>query len=200
MATPDRILVMSDAAEVRPTADVSVRIAWADDADAMGRLQVEAWRQAYAGVLPDDVLSTLDSDQFAVRWRESIARPREARQRVLVALERATVRGFAATAPSTDGDANPATDGEVAELLVDPTHHGAGHGSRLLHAVVDTLQSDKFSRATMWLTSTDDQLRTFLVDQGWAADGAHRALDLYGDGSVVVKQIRLHTDVTPQAD
>ncbi len=72
----------------------------------------------------------------------------------------------------------------------------AGHGSRLLHAAVDTMRSDRFSRATIWLTATDDALRSFLAAQGWAADGAHRELDLYGDGSVTVKQIRLHTDLS----
>ena len=35
-----------------PTADVSVRVAWADDAPAIGALQVRAWRTAYAGLLP----------------------------------------------------------------------------------------------------------------------------------------------------
>src|SRR5262245_34534071 len=109
---------MTDAGSARPNADVSVRIAWADDADAIGRLQVDAWREAYAELLPAAVLADLAADEFAARWRESINRPREARQRVLVALERATVRGFAATSPSADGDANPADDGEVAELLV----------------------------------------------------------------------------------
>jgi GNAT superfamily N-acetyltransferase len=179
----------------RPAADVSVRLAWADDAPAIGELQVHAWRERYAGVLPADVLDAFDPAQFAEGWRSSVAHPREARQRVLVALERARVRGFAATSPATDGDANPATDGEVVEFVVDPDHRREGHGSRLLHAVADTLRSDKFSRATIWLRSADDDLRGFLLDQGWAADGAFRELDLHGDGSVTVKQVRLHTDL-----
>jgi GNAT superfamily N-acetyltransferase len=179
-----------------PTADVSVRVAWGDDADAIAAVQVRAWQRGYVGVLPADVLTQLPTEDFAQRWRQSIERPREARQRVLVALERATVRGFAATAPATDADASPATDAEVAEFVIDPDAIGAGHGSRLLHAAVDTMRSDRFSRATIWLSSTDDALRSFLVGQGWEADGAHRQLDLHGDGSVIVKQTRLHTDLT----
>lgn len=180
----------------RPTADVSVRVAWADDARAVAGVQVSAWREAYAGVLPAEVLDALPVDQFEQVWLQAIARPKDARQRVLVALERASVRGFAATAPSTDGDANPALDGEVAELVVDPAHRGQGHGSRLLHAAIDTLRSDGFGRATIWLNATNDHLRGFLTAQGWAPDGAHRELDLHGDGTVLVKQVRLHTDLT----
>jgi GNAT superfamily N-acetyltransferase len=179
-----------------PTADVSVRVGWPDDALAIGELQVSAWQEAYAGVLPQEILGTFDPAQFAEGWRSSIAHPREARQRVLVALERARVRGFAATSPSSDADASPATDGEVVEFVVDPRHRGEGHVSRLLHAVADTLRSDKFTRATIWVRSADDVLRGFLVAQGWATDGAHRELDLHGDGSVTVKQVRLHTDLT----
>lgn len=179
-----------------PTADVSVRVAWGDDADAIAAVQVRAWQRAYVVLLPADVLSQLPVDDFARQWRHSIERPSEARQRVLVALERATVRGFTATAPATDADASPATDAEVAEFVIDPDALGVGHGSRLLHAAVDTMRSDRFGRATIWLASTDDALRAFLVGQGWEADGAHRQLDLHGDGSVIVKQTRLHTDLT----
>ncbi len=179
-----------------PAADVSVRLAWPDDAAAIAAVQVRAWRERYAEILPADVLEELPAEQFHEAWLSSITRPTEARQRVLVALARATVHGFAATAPSTDPDASPATDGEVAEFVVDPEQRRAGHGSRLLHAVVDTMRSDKFTRGTWWLNATDDDLRTFLADQGWDADGAHRELDLHGDGSVVVKQVRLHTDLT----
>ncbi len=183
-----------------PTADVSVRIAWATDAHAIAEVQVGAWREAYADTLPGEVLAALPADDFARQWELSISRPAEARQRVLVALDRATVRGFAATLPSTDGDADPSHDAEVAEFAVASEHRHAGHGSRLLHAVVDTLRSDKFERATLWLNATNDDLHRFLVEQGWAPDGAHRELDLYGDGSITVKQIRLHTDLTPQPD
>lgn len=179
-----------------PTADVSVRVAWADDAPAIAEVQVKAWRRVYAGLLPSDVLESLDPAQFAAAWQESLSKPKDARNRVLVALERNTVRGFAITSPSEDPDADPVADGEVSELTVDPDHVRHGHGSRLLQACADTLRADRFRRAVTWLNSTDDTLREFLTTAGWAPDGAHRELDLRGDGEVLVKQVRLHTDLT----
>ena len=179
----------------QPTADVSVRVGWADDASGIAGVQVRAWREEYAALLPAEVLESFDTDQFAAAWHQSMTRPSDARNRVLVALERNTVRGFAVTQPSADPDSDPVADGEVAELVVDPAHGRAGHGSRLLHACVDTLRADKFTRAVTWLNSSDDVRRAFLADAGWAPDGAHRELDLHGDGSVLVKQVRLHTDL-----
>ncbi len=179
----------------KPTADVSVRTAWTADAPALADVQVRAWRDSYAGLLPAEVLAGLDPDAIAEQWRRSMAKPGDARNRVLVALYRASVRGFAVTGPSTDPDAGPVADGEVVELVVDPGSRRAGHGSRLVQACADTMRADRFTRARVWVASTDDVLRDFLTAAGWGPDGAHRELDLHGDGNVVVKQVRLHTDL-----
>ena len=177
----------------KPTADVSVRVAWGDDAPGIAAVQVRAWRAAYADLLPADALEALDAEQMAAAWRSSLVQPKDARNRVLVALERNRICGFAITGPAADPDCDPVADGEVAEFSVDPDEQRKGHGSRLVQACADTLVADRFTRAVTWLTSTDDVLREFLTGAGWAPDGAHRELDLHGDGSVLVKQVRLHT-------
>lgn len=176
-----------------PTADVSVRVAWADDAPGIAGVQVRAWQTSYAELLPTDVLATLTPDEVARVWRESLVRPKDARNRVLVALERNRITGFASTTPSQDPDGDQVADGDIPEFSIDPDELGKGHGSRLLQACADTLRADKFQRATMWVNSDADALRSFLESAGWAPDGAHRELDLRGDRTVTVKQIRLHT-------
>ncbi len=176
-----------------PTADVSARIAWAEDAPAIAAVQVRAWRVSYADLLPAEVLSALDADQIAEGWRQSLARPTDARNRVLVSLERNLVTGFLVSGPATDPDCDPVATGELTDLTVDPHRRGEGHGSRLLQAGADTLVADRFVRAVMWLPATDDATRAFLTSGGWGPDGAHRTLDLLGDGSTTLKQVRLHT-------
>lgn len=180
-------------------ADVSVRVGWTEDAAAIAGVQVRAWRHGYAGLLPAEVLEALDAEQFEAAWESSLITPQDARNRVLVALERNTVRGFAVTGPASDPDLDPIAVGEVSELTVDPETTRQGHGSRLVQACADTLRADRFATAVVWLTTEDDVRRAFLTGAGWAADGAHRELDLHGDGSVVVKQVRLHTDLTEPA-
>lgn len=174
-------------------ADVSVRIAWAADAEAIAGVQLRAWQERY-----DDRLTALLTDRgiepatLAAAWHASLTRPPEARHRALVALERNRVVGFALTGPATDPDADPAADGEIAEFTVDPAETRTGHGSRLLQACVDTLVADSFGRAVCWVGTTDDAFRAFLESAGWAPDGAARELaDEAGTGTV--KQVRLHT-------
>lgn len=176
-------------------ADVSCRVAWADDAPAIAAVQVRAWRESYAETLPAETLAALSPDDIAAAWRDALGRPPDARNRVLVALERALVTGFVLTGPAEDPDCDPIVDGALTDLTVDPHKRGQGHGSRLMQAAVDTLKADRFTRAVVWLGATDDEARAFWTEAGWAPDGAHRTLDLSGDGSTLVKQVRLHAQL-----
>ena len=157
-------------------------------------MQVRAWPDLYADVLPAEALPT-DVETVGAQWRQALAKPADARHRVLVALERNRVVGFALTSPAVDPDCDPVADGELAEVTLDPAERGKGHGSRLLQAAVDTLSADRFTRAVTWVNVGDDALRTFLTEAGWAPDTAHRELDLDGTGATTVKQVRLHTAI-----
>ena len=168
--------------------DVSVRIAWSSDAEPIAVLQLRVWRERYAGLLTEAELPTLD--MLTEQWAALLSRPKEARQRVLVALEHATVVGFVLTGPAEDPDVEAGRDGVVAELTVDPARTGRGHGSRLLQAAADTLAADRFTRAVAWVQADDDALRALLAGAGWAPDGAHRSLQ--AESGATVKETRLH--------
>jgi len=178
-----------------PGADVSVRVAWADDAPAIARVQLRAWPELYAGLVPPDAIPSGPEaeEAAAAAWAESLRKPGDARNRVLVALERNRVVGFTITGPATDPDRDPVVHAELRELTVDPDERGRGHGSRLLQAAADTMASDRFSHAVTWVVAGDDALLSFLTGAGWEADSAHRELDLDGTGTTRVKQVRLHT-------
>lgn len=181
----------------QPTADVSVRVAWGDDAASIAQVQVACWQADLDPALTESLDFALDPEAIAATWQQALTRPPEARTRVLVALDRNRVVGFAVLVPGTDPDCDPVRDGELAELQVLPSERGQGHGSRLLQAAVDTLVADRFTRALCWLQSTDDQRMRFLQEAGWAADGAHR--ELAGGEDVRVKQVRWHTAIGDSA-
>ncbi|MDO5681940.1 MAG: GNAT family N-acetyltransferase [Propionibacteriaceae bacterium] len=177
------------------TTDVpdSVRLALPREAADIAALQGSVWAVEFADY--PALLAELSTDEVAVAWERAITRPPVAQCRVLVAVSGDAVVGFATTMPSDDPDATAGSDGLIAEFLISPDRRAQGHGSRLLHACVDTLRADGFGLATCWVRSTDDDMRAFLTESGWAPDGSHREIGL-ADGSVRIKQIRLHTDIS----
>lgn len=171
----------------------SVRLALPREAPDIAALQVRTWAEEFAD--HPELLAEVSVDEIAEVWHRAITRPPLAACRVLVAVSNGDIVGFATTLPSDDPDATPSEDGLIAEFLIAPDARGSGHGSRLLNACVDTLRADGFRLATCWVGSTDDELRAFLTDAGWAPDGSHREIGL-SDGSVRLKQVRLHTDIS----
>lgn len=157
----------------------------------VARLQRRAWGRNPALAT---ALRQISADESVRAWHEAIARPPLAHCRVLVAIGDGQVVGFAVTGPSGDPDAEP-DHGLVAEFVVDEASVEDGHSSRLINAVVDTLRADGYSVATIWVPSDADDLRRFLVDCGWATDGAHREVGP-DDEEASLKLVRLHTDIT----
>ncbi|HEX3515046.1 MAG TPA: GNAT family N-acetyltransferase [Trebonia sp.] len=175
-----------------------VRAARAADAEGLARVQVVSWRAAFAGLVPDAVISELTSEsaagQFAERWRDAISAPPTSKHRVHVAVEKPgdpDILGFAAAGPASDEDLWAGTDGELYELHVVPSAAGAGHDQRLLNAVADTFAEDGFSTGYTWALSGDEARIGFLEAAGWAPDGSRSNLDM----GVKVPMVRLHTRV-----
>jgi GNAT superfamily N-acetyltransferase len=197
-----------------------VRPARAADADTIGRIQLAAWRDQYADVLPADALAAMSAADLGARWRESITAPPSPRHLVVVAVDGAhrepadgaeraeqpgqaeqqgdtagddrRVTGFAAFGPTDDPDCDAETTAELFALTVDPAETGRGHGSRLLAACADLLREAGFSLAVCWVLLDDARFRAFLQETGWAPDGAYRDLDR-GDGGPPARSVRLQT-------
>lgn len=176
-----------------PVAD-SVRLAWPAEAAAVAAVQRRGWLGLPAP-LGESLLAGVDEPTMVRAWEQVIARPADARRRVLVAVgEGGRVVGFATTGPSPDPDAEAGVDGEVDQFLIDPPAQRRGHGSRLLNACADTLRADGFTRARWWVLTPDAVLRRFLAVAGWEPDGATRTIGAE-DGTVKLDQLRLHTSL-----
>jgi GNAT superfamily N-acetyltransferase len=179
-------------------ADVSVRPARPDDAEEIGRIQVDTWRTAYTTIVPAAVLEGLSVPDAATAWTAAITSPPTPRHHVLVAQEQEWRVGFVALGPADDlekDDPEPATTVALAPILVEPRWGRRGHGSRLLAAAVDHARADGMTRAIAWIPEGDIPSREFLLSAGWAPDGLARALDT---GAGELREIRLHAALTEE--
>ena len=169
----------------------SVRLARTSDVDDIARVQVRAWRASYAGILPPEVLESLDESDIALEWGRALLRPGP--DRLLVATDGSgAVVGAASIGPSGDPDAgdDPAlAPGEVGLFVIDPDARRQGHGSRLLAACVDLLVQGGHFEAVTWVPLADEARRAFLQSAGWGPDSAYRDLAVTDDATV--REVRI---------
>ena len=161
---------------------LTVRRAMPDDAGAIGRVHVDAWRAAYRGHMPDAYLEGLSADQRAEGWRAGLSRVRDRAPVLVVELDGAVV-GFAALGPAGD---DPAT-GELYAINLAPEHWGRGAGRELLRSVRKELEGLGFTEAVLWVLPANRRARRFYESDGWVADGGERSAEVQG---VVVDEVR----------
>jgi GNAT superfamily N-acetyltransferase len=151
---------------------VTIRLAGLDDIDAFVAMKLDAWRWAYADILPAEVLAALSVEDQASSWRAAFEAP-ERDGAVFVAVDDADARvvGVASWGASRDDDARSAT-GEIGMLYVAPDHVGTGLGRRLMHAALGGLREAGYERATLWVLEANARGRGFYDHIGWRPDGA----------------------------
>ena len=164
-----------------PLADASVRVARVSDAPAVGFVQAVVFKEAYAAELAPEVIAQFQPQAFANAWRATLEGAGADDGVLLVACAGEQVVGLAAVGASSDPDADDRT-AELLVLAVHPEARRQGHGSRLLHAVVDTARARGRDRLTAWALGSAREVREFLVAAGLAPDGAHRERVVGPDG------------------
>jgi GNAT superfamily N-acetyltransferase len=147
----------------------TIRPATVDDVDAFLTMKVEAWRWAYAEILPADHLAALTIDEQAAAWRARFASA-SVDGSVFVAVEDANVVGVVGVESSRDADADRQT-GELAMLYLAADRVGRGLGRALHDRALTALRESSFTRATLWVLEANARGRGFYEHMGWIPDG-----------------------------
>jgi L-amino acid N-acyltransferase YncA len=139
---------------------VTIRKARSGDAAAIAAVYVEAWRMAYAGILPDRVLIRMSEAQQQRLWAHQIGRL----DTVLVAVTpHDGIVGVASGGRCRDRIFAGA--GEVFTLYVAPDHQGKGYGKALLTGMLNALHGAGHDTAVLWVLA-DNHSRFFYEAMG----------------------------------
>jgi ribosomal protein S18 acetylase RimI-like enzyme len=151
------------------TTEAVLRRAVPGDAAALARVQVESWRAAYAGLMPDELLARLTVEKREARWQAILER-RAPDERTFVAQDSGRVLGFACTGPSRDAGAMPGS-AELYSLYLDPSVWRCGLGRALFtHAIAD-LEERGHVAVTLWVLEGNARARLFYEAAGMETDG-----------------------------
>jgi ribosomal protein S18 acetylase RimI-like enzyme len=126
---------------------VRIRAATVSDAAAVARVDVETWRETYAGLLPEKMLVGLAPEQRRRAWAQFILR---APGDLMVAAHRSDgIIGFGSCGIRRSG--LPPFAGEVFTLYVEPGYQGEGIGRRLLLHLFGRLLRRSLPSAVVWV-------------------------------------------------
>jgi GNAT superfamily N-acetyltransferase len=144
-----------------------VRAASEADAEAIGRIQVETWREAYEGLLPEATIAAFDIAGRQRMWREGLARTPRAGSATFVATADDEIVGFATVGASSSEEGS----GELYAIYVHPTAWGTGAGRALIERAEESLRSVGFERAMLWVLNGNERAERFYRAAGWEHDG-----------------------------
>lgn len=154
-----------------------VRAATLDDADALGRVHAQVWRETYAGILSDEWIARVSDDERVERWKRILGEPGAGRQWV-VEVDGHPV-GFSASGPSRDDP--PVRDHELWSIHLLRSHWRMGLGTALAEAAIGTRP------ASLWVIADNLRAREFYRAIGFEVDGAEHRLAYWEN----VREIRM---------
>ncbi|MBN2005117.1 MAG: GNAT family N-acetyltransferase [Anaerolineae bacterium] len=154
---------------------MTIREANLSDARSIAEIQITAWKSAYRGLLPDDMLDRLSVNASEKRWAERIAEP----QGHLVVAEipcgeERRVVGFAGCGNCQDEDVDREKVGELHVIYVHPEAWRKGYGAALLEEALRELREDGFEDAILWVLEGNAQAIKFYTAAGFEADGGSK--------------------------
>jgi CubicO group peptidase (beta-lactamase class C family)/ribosomal protein S18 acetylase RimI-like enzyme len=142
----------------------------AADADALADVFIAAWRDAYPGVVDDEILVALDHATIAAWLAEEMA---ASGTTVVAEAADGSIAGFIRFGEDPDGSAY----GYVHSLYVHPRARGRGTGRRLLEHAVAALAAAGYPGVTLWVFEANARARRFYAAAGFVPDGGRRVED-----------------------
>jgi len=140
------------------------------DADDLARVHVVAWRETYAGMLPDGYLAAMNAKIHARRWRLQLTRARPG-DVVLAAEGPQGLVGYCAGAvPVSFGNT---AEGEIFTLYLLRAAQRTGLGRRLFEAAARALAAEGATSLRLWVLNANRPARAFYEHNGGRA-GAER--------------------------
>ena len=149
---------------------MSCRDATPADLDALARINVAAWRAAYAGLMDPTFLESLGAAHALSRLGPALqVQP----PLVVVAEDAGAIVGFSRFGPSRDSDATSST-GEVFACNVDPQYWRRGFGAQVMTAACARLAQSGYTTCNLWVLERNQRARQFYAALQFKPDGATR--------------------------
>jgi GNAT superfamily N-acetyltransferase len=126
---------------------IALRKAEVDDAEAIARVHVDAWRTTYDGLVPASHLNALSYEGRTERWLELLNRPDQ--YTFVAEAASGAVVGYVDGGPERTGRLGFA--GELYSIYLLQDYRGQGIGTRLFVCLVRALRDASLNDLAVWV-------------------------------------------------
>lgn len=145
---------------------MQIRFADPEDAKAVGEIHVEAWRAAYAGILPEAFLAALTVSSRQALWEQVLA---EKQGDLQVAMAGDRMLGWIHTGPCRDTGAAP-EEAEIRAFYVSPAVWSKGIGRELWVSARKHLLQQGHRQCHLWVLAQNARAIDFYKAAGFEWD------------------------------
>lgn len=150
-----------------------------DDAAAIARVHLQAWRESYAHLLPPAALAGLQQGPREAKWRDIIT---ISGSDVWVACAGTELIGWASAGAGRDDDGPRPR--ELEGIYVLASTYGSGAGQLLLDAAVGD------GGAYLWIADDNPRAFAFYLRNGFVPDGTTATHELVGTPVRILRMVR----------
>ena len=142
---------------------VTIRRAIAADAEAIARVRIDGWRQAYRGLVPQKALDAMSIDESLPMWQRALAAPSD-RASVFVAEHENGIGGFAAG--TALAETKHGFDAELSAIYLVREWQRQGLGRRLAGTIAAERAAHGARGMIVWVLAGSAGARRFCESLG----------------------------------
>lgn len=117
------------------------------DAKILGEIHASSWKEAYKGIVPDEILNQITPDKREKYFEKALT---EGSERDAILYKESKATGLSCIGKCRDKDRNE-DHGEIWGIYLKPEYWNQGIGYELMTWGIEELKNQGYSKATLWV-------------------------------------------------
>jgi len=149
-----------------------IRYADIDDAKTLGEIHSASWKNAYQGIIPDEILHSITPEKREAYFRRALS---EGWEEDAIISNEDQAFGLICIGKSRDFDQSD-DYGEIWGIYLLPEYWNQGIGSRLIDWGINELKTRGYTHVSLWVLEENMNARRFYERKGFMHDGTKKAI------------------------
>lgn len=151
-----------------------------DDFKSIGKIYVDSWKYAYKGIIFQEYLDNLSSEQ----WENSL--DKDNRYTLIAELDGKMI---ATASYGKSRDDEYAGQGEIYSIYFLPEYIGKGYGKQLINVVIKQLYDLGYKKIFLWVLKDNFYARRFYEKVGFFCSGKSKEVQIGGQIVIEVQYV-----------